>query len=85
MQVGDLVKYRSRRPSDPIIDQRHGPPVSTSYNDYGIVVEVTVWRDLVGDHISGVRVLPGEGIIFLNQDGDFILAWTQDLKLLEPV
>ena len=85
MQVGALVTYRSRRSSDPIIDQSRLPHRRTSYDDYGIVVEVTIWRDLVGDHISGVRVLPDEGIVFLNQDGDFILAWMQDLKLLEPV
>jgi hypothetical protein len=82
MQVGDLVKYRSHRPSDPVIDQRRRFDLnSTSYNDYGIVIEITDWLDLVNT-AAAIRVLHNEGIVFLNQDGNFILAWLQDLKLL---
>lgn len=83
MKIGDLVKYRSRHVGDPIVSNLAGQLGSTSYDDHGVIIEITEWRDFRGT-IAQQRILPNEGIVFLNQDGDFVLAWMRDLRLLAP-
>ena len=85
MKIGDLVQYRSWRPGD--LDPDEIPEISRSWDDYGIVIEITSWANTIHgryDPSLGPEILEGEGIVFLNQHGDQILAWKKDLNILKP-
>lgn len=84
MKVGDLVQYRSWRPGD--VDPREVPEMMHSWDDYGIILRITSWVNSQNryDPDIGPEILEGEGIVFLNQRGEQILAWKEDLTVIEP-
>jgi hypothetical protein len=76
INVGDLVRYRQWEPGDPTV--MDVPKDRRGWGDQGIVVEIEDWFE------HGQR-LPNQGILFLNQKSEFILARTKDLEIIEHV
>jgi hypothetical protein len=69
IRKGDLIKYRSRRPTDP-------KPTGTkrdAWGEMGVVVKVVYWND---DSENP------DAVEFFSQNGDFSIAKMKDIEIL---
>ena len=73
MKVGDLVQYRQWQEGD---DQIHTVPLERrGWEETGLVIDIGKWQ-------LGKKTFPQEGILFLNDRGQFIEAWKGDLNVI---
>jgi len=73
--IGDLVRYRAWHPGDVPIDTVD--PGRRSWGKAGIVVEI-------GDWTMGKNQFPGEAVIMLDENADFLEMHYSDVEIITP-
>ncbi len=73
MKIGDLVQYREWQEGDDMVGTV--PIERRGWGETGLVVEIGEWK-------VGKEKFPKEGILFLNERGQFIEAWRSDLSVI---
>ena len=76
VRIGDLVKYRAWQPGDVPIDTVD--PARRSWGKVGIVVDICDWT-------MGKSRLPGEAVIMLDENADFLEVHYIDVEIITPV
>ena len=66
MKIGDLVRYRSRKPED--------PPPPGSWGEIGLVINLT--------HSRFRENFKEPAVEYINDDGDFITARQDDVEAI---
>ena len=75
VHVGDLVRYRAWHPGDVPIETVN--PDRRSWGKTGIVVEI-------GDWTMGKNRFPGEAVIMLDANADFLEMHYSDVEIIKP-
>ena len=73
MKIGDLVQYRNWEIGDPKIEET--PPDRRGWGRIGVIVEIGTWT-------LGESTAPGESILMLTDEHEFVEVWKGDISVI---